>query len=287
MAEYSREQRSQLSRAIANCGTGSRQLKKIVDNRGVTNLNPMILGSNIIQGVFTLPIENCLDNAIVNNGAALAHARKMKTKKHNTEGGHLNVTMTPEYFMSVSNRPHLHRKVGQNELFMIVSHGITLQGRLPMFANQTPLTLATNIFRGKWLPAGYMGEIYLNGCSTGSDIEGESFVNMFAAELRRLSDNAVDAEKLGTFTVKGNKGPNIIIDSGMGMDEFVGSSAVIVKDTDGKIRPNLNYDPHDSKHYFTHQGTAYLRGSDAKTVVTSNMPKGQKFIGGLFDGLSH
>lgn len=33
MAEYSREQRNQLSRAIANSGTGSRQLKGFVDNR--------------------------------------------------------------------------------------------------------------------------------------------------------------------------------------------------------------------------------------------------------------
>lgn len=33
MAEYSREQRNQLSRAIANSETGSRQLKRFVDNR--------------------------------------------------------------------------------------------------------------------------------------------------------------------------------------------------------------------------------------------------------------
>lgn len=33
MGEYSREQRNQLSRAIANSGTGSRQLKELMDNR--------------------------------------------------------------------------------------------------------------------------------------------------------------------------------------------------------------------------------------------------------------
>ena len=33
MGEYSREQRNQLSRAIANSETGSKQLKQIIDNR--------------------------------------------------------------------------------------------------------------------------------------------------------------------------------------------------------------------------------------------------------------
>ena len=40
MAEYSREQRNQLSRAIANSGAGSRQLKRFVDNR-ISNIIQM------------------------------------------------------------------------------------------------------------------------------------------------------------------------------------------------------------------------------------------------------
>ena len=33
MAEYSREQRNQLSRAVANSETGNRQMKNFIDNR--------------------------------------------------------------------------------------------------------------------------------------------------------------------------------------------------------------------------------------------------------------
>lgn len=51
MGEYNRKQRSQLSRAIANSETGSRQLKGVVDNR----LTQRTL-NKVIQGVFTAGI---------------------------------------------------------------------------------------------------------------------------------------------------------------------------------------------------------------------------------------
>lgn len=49
MAEYSREQRNQLSRAVANSGAGSRQLKRFVDNRHLSCNKSVQMSRNIIQ----------------------------------------------------------------------------------------------------------------------------------------------------------------------------------------------------------------------------------------------
>lgn len=54
MGEYGREQRNQLSRAVANNETGSKQLKGFVDNRKI----PMLLNSQILQMV---PVIKTLD----------------------------------------------------------------------------------------------------------------------------------------------------------------------------------------------------------------------------------
>lgn len=48
MAEYGREQRNQLSRAVANSETGSKQLKGFVDNRRITN-KPIQYKKNMLE----------------------------------------------------------------------------------------------------------------------------------------------------------------------------------------------------------------------------------------------
>lgn len=52
MAEYVREQKNRLSRAIANSETGSKQLKKIVDRRSDCNLIQRDPSDVIIKGIF-------------------------------------------------------------------------------------------------------------------------------------------------------------------------------------------------------------------------------------------
>lgn len=70
MGEYDRRQQKQESRAIANNGRGSGQLKKVVDNRPASIISQMMLA---LKSPTTIPvaITGVIDNRINTHGLAL------------------------------------------------------------------------------------------------------------------------------------------------------------------------------------------------------------------------
>nr|WP_302830005.1 hypothetical protein [uncultured Bacteroides sp.] len=73
MAEYSREQRNQLSRAVANSGIGGRQLKRIMDNR-----------------FSQLKTEKAIDNINVNPKVSILQ-RKIFSRAMNNEENDISI----------------------------------------------------------------------------------------------------------------------------------------------------------------------------------------------------
>lgn len=82
MAEYSREQRNQLSRAIANSDTGSRQLKGFVDNRCNTLINTAIQLQKIENnwGIFDFEIKKLSSKKKIGSNFNLMFIPKPKSK---------------------------------------------------------------------------------------------------------------------------------------------------------------------------------------------------------------
>lgn len=110
MGEYYREQRNQLSRAIANSGTGSKQLKGFVDNRNSsTNLNSCVLQ---LYASMHVPYGNPITHKAIG-------LRKDKFAKTNGDNYESNIG----YFLDGGDDHYFGNSSGHSEERMLVYKG--------------------------------------------------------------------------------------------------------------------------------------------------------------------
>ena len=114
MAEYDRIQKKQESRAIANSGTGSRQLKRIVDNRQLmksqTSLNDTVqLGKDKHRRLKENAKQNPLFNVEINSKTAHKRLGSFTLKDINTILRPTGYTATSHFLERIASNPGTQR----------------------------------------------------------------------------------------------------------------------------------------------------------------------------------
>lgn len=107
--------------------------------------------------------------------------------------------------------PLVYKKLKSDERLILFGHGST-----DNFGGYTPHHLAKYVSQYNLLPANYSGDIYLDGCNTGTEIHSASYARKFIQALLRTS-----GKMLGLFSVTGNIGETATQEDGFETKDYV------------------------------------------------------------------